>query len=250
MKRCAVFALVGMALLGGIVAAQEPSRGPDGGASTHVSGVEVLAIPDKPFSANTSTEWTRALEDGSTVVTQLQAKLARDSRGRVYRENHVFVPANSDQKSPIYEIHIYDPGARAQIRCKTHTLECVMTDYAPMTFFETRPTGSYAKGTRSLARESLGTDVIEGLNVIGTRETITVNAGVLGNAQPIISTRDFWYSEELQTNLAVTRHDPREGTQVIRLSNLSQAEPDAHLFEVPIGYSVRDLRASARRRQY
>jgi hypothetical protein len=249
MKRCAVIALVGMALLGGIVAAQEPARGPDGGTSTHVSGVELLAIPDKPFSAKTSTEWTRTLEDGSTVVTRLEASLARDSRGRIYRENHTFVPADSGKKSPLYEIHLYDPGARAQVRCMTRAMECVITDYQPITFFKTRPVGPFANGTRTLARENLGTDVMEGLNVIGTRETITVNAGTAGNAQPMISTREFWYCEELQTNLAVTRHDPREGTQVIRLSHLSLAELDAHLFDLPIGYSVRDLRASAQHRK-
>jgi hypothetical protein len=81
--------------------------------------------------------------------------------------------------------------------------------------------------------------------VTGIRETTTVNAEVLGNDQPLVSTREFWYSDELQTNLAVTRNDPSEGKQVIQLSEISQTEPDAHLFQVPIGYSVRDDRVPA-----
>ena len=44
-----------------------------------------LAIPNKPFFADTRTDWTRVLEDGSTVKVYLEARLARDSQGRVYR---------------------------------------------------------------------------------------------------------------------------------------------------------------------
>jgi hypothetical protein len=63
----------------------------------------------------------------------------------------------------------------------------------------------------------------------------------------MVSTREFWYSDELQTNLAVTRIDPREGKQVIRLFDISRAEPDSHLWDIPVGFTVRDMRASAHR---
>jgi hypothetical protein len=72
---------------------------------------------------------------------------------------------------------------------------------------------------------------------------------VLGNERPLVSTREFWYSDELQTNLKVTRVDPREGTQAIWITDLSTAEPDPHLFEIPLGYSVRDLREPAQRKR-
>lgn len=78
--------------------AQEDSRGPDRGPTTRVPGVDVLNLPDLPFKATSNIEWTRVLEDGSTVTLELQANLARDSQGRVYRENHSFVPAGSGKK--------------------------------------------------------------------------------------------------------------------------------------------------------
>ncbi|MGA2809369.1 MAG: hypothetical protein ABSE87_14670 [Terracidiphilus sp.] len=246
MRRNALISLAGIALMAVGLAAQEPLRGPDGGTSTRVSGVELLAIPGKPFSAKSSTEWTRTLPDGSTIMTRLEANLARDSRGRIYRERHSFVAANSGRPSPLNEIHIYDPLSRTQALCSIRTMECVLSDYYPRTFFDTPVTGLNSAGTRSLARESIGSDTIEGLYVTGIRETTTINAGVVGNEQPLVSTREFWFSEELQTNLAVTRDDPREGKQVIRLSNLSRAEPDPHIFEIPIGYTVRDTRAPTR----
>jgi hypothetical protein len=245
MKRFALFSLAGLALIAGTLAAQDPARGPDSSSSTHVPGITLLAIPGKPFSGVDNIEWTRTLEDGTTITTHTTANLARDSQGRMYRENHHFVPL--DKKSPLYRVHIYDPVSRSQLTCSTARFQCIVTDYFPRTLFETTPAGVFDNGNRSLARESLGSQTIEGIFVNGTRETTTINPGVLGNDRPLISTREFWYSDELETNLAVTRLDPREGKQKIWINDISRSEPDAHLFEIPIGYSVRDDRASARR---
>jgi hypothetical protein len=248
MKSTAFFLLVACVFLGGDAATQEPSRGPDAGIGHgHIPGVDVLPIPNSQFSAKTTTEWVRTLEDGSTVNLHLDAFLARDSHGRVYRENHHFVPANTKAEAPLYEIHLLDPVTRTQLHCLGKTYECVLSKHKPTTYFETTPEGSYDQGTRTLTRERLGTDTIEGLPVIGTRETWTVRPGADGNEQPLVSTREFWYSEELQTNLAVTRIDPRVGKQIIHLSHISRAEPDPHLWEVPIGFRVRDLRSSVQR---
>jgi len=102
-----LLAMLGVATL----PAQEPSRGPDGGTTYHVSGVDLLAIPDKPFSAKTRTDWTRVLEDGSTVKVFLEARLARDSQGRVYRERRSFVAAGSTAKSRLQH-HTLFPANR------------------------------------------------------------------------------------------------------------------------------------------
>jgi hypothetical protein len=230
------------------VSGQEPSRGPDGGTSgAHVSGVEILAIQRKPFSANTSTDWIRTLQDGSSVTLHLDAFLARDGEGRIYRERHRFVPAAAQGPAPLEEIHLTDPVARIDLLCDGRAYACILSDYKPKTFFETTPEGEYDHGTRTLHREFLGADTIEGIYVRGTRETTTIAPGTRGNERPIVSTREFWYSDELETNLAVKRDDPINGKQVIRLSHISRAEPNPHLWDVPIGFKVRDLRVSARR---
>jgi hypothetical protein len=249
MKRSALLFAAGCLLLAGLTAAQQPSRGPDGSTSFHVSGIEVLAIPGKPFSGKDSIEWTRTLENGTTLTLHLDAIVARDSQGRIYRERHTFVPEDSHDQAPLYEIHLFDPLTRTQLLCAGKTYRCVLTDYKPQTFFDATPEGTYVNGTRTLKRENLGSDIIDGVEVVGTRETLTINPGTLGNDQPLVSTREYWYSDELQTNLAVTRIDPGQGKQVIRLANLSRSEPDPHLWDVPIGFTVRDMRASARDRR-
>jgi len=86
---------------------------------------------------------------------------------------------------------------------------------------------------------------MDGINVVGTRETITLNAGVVGNSQALTIPREFWYSPDLEVNLAITRKDPREGTQVVRVHEVSRSEPDPNLFKVPEGYAVHDVRNNA-----
>jgi hypothetical protein len=226
------------------VYAQEPERAPDGGTTYRVTGVELLAIPNKPFFADTRTDWTRVLEDGSIVKVYLEARLARDSQGKVYRERRTFVPEGSTAKSRLKEILLFDPQARTRTTCTLATRHCSITSYLPRTTFVTQPVGPFDRGTRSLAREPLGMQVIENLSVSGTRETTTTNPGVMGNEQPLATTREFWYSPDIQTNLLTTRKDPREGTQIIRLSAVSRGEPDASLFQVPEGFTVQDDRVA------
>ena len=241
--------VVGFALLVVVpgARAQEVSRGPDGGTRTHIAGVEVLDLAGLPFTARTSTEWTRTLADGSTVKLVLQAAIARDSSGRVYRERHHMVPAGSTVPSPLYEMDVEDPTTGTRTTCTMATHQCVITAHRASTGFAPQPAGPFADGTRFLTREALGVNTMQGLNVTGTRETVTVNPGVVGNDRALVSTREFWYSPDLKTNLAVTRNDPREGLEVIQLSEVSRSEPEPARFAVPAGYTVVDARAAVNR---
>jgi hypothetical protein len=129
--------------------------------------------------------------------------------------------------------------------CNGRSYRCGLTDYKPQTFFEETPEGIYDHGARTLTREHLGADTIEGIYVTGTRETTTISAGARGNELAMTSTNEYWYSDELQTNLAVTRLNPIDGKQVLKLSQISRGEPDPHLWDVPIGFKVFDMRAQS-----
>jgi hypothetical protein len=241
MKLCAL--LAGSLLLACTLAAQEstePSRGPDGGTRVRVAGIEILPVAGRPFSGRDSIDWTRNLEDGSVQTTHLDAALARDSRGRIYRERRTFVSANTSQQSRLDSIILLDPVAHTRTTCIVAARQCTITGYHASTSFTPTPAGPRDDGKRYLTRESLGSDSIDGLDVVGTRETISINAGVVGNSEPLITTREFWYSPDLQVNLLVTRKDPREGTQVIRVVDLSRSEPDPAIFQVPAGFVVQD----------
>jgi hypothetical protein len=224
--------------------AQDAQRGPDSSTSYHVPGVDVLPIAGKPFSAKSRTEWTRKLEDGSTLQQHLTANLARDSQGRVYRERRSFMPGLSNEETRLTEIMIYDPVAKSQTICTVALRKCVVSDYHAQTSFREMPEGSFDGGRRYLSRENLGYSTIEDLEVTGTRETTTAQPGTIGNEMPLVSTREFWYSAELQTNLAVTRNLPAEGLQVVRLSNVNTNEPAAELFLAPAAFAIEDVRTT------
>ena len=244
MKNRILFFLAILSLSTGFLTAQETVRGPDGRTTYHVPGVDLVAIPGKPFSADSRTDWTRVLADGSTLQLHLTARLARDSQGRMYRERRSFMPGNSGDQTRLNEIMIYDPVALTQTICTIVSRRCMLTTYVPRMSFAVMPAGSFANGTRYLTRETLGANTLQGLDVIGTRETLTINPGVVGNQRALVSTKEFWYSSDLETNLPVTRSDPQEGKQVVQLSHISRSEPAAELFQVPAGFAIHDARTS------
>lgn len=89
-------------------------------------------------------------------------------------------------------------------------------------------------------KEDLGTQTIEGVSATGTRTTLTIPAGQIGNERPIEIVDERWFSKDLQA-VVMTRHaDPRSGETVYRLTNINRGEPDRSLFEVPADYQIKD----------
>ena len=80
----------------------------------------------------------------------------------------------------------------------------------------------------------------EGVETHGYRETVTINTGVMGNDQPMVSTREFWYSPHLAVNLFSVVDNAATGKQVFTAKEISTAEPDPSAFEVPADYKVVD----------
>ncbi|MEP6706761.1 MAG: TonB family protein [Pyrinomonadaceae bacterium] len=92
---------------------------------------------------------------------------------------------------------------------------------------------------RKAKHESLGKQTIEGVEADGTRETVTIPAGEVGNELPIEIVSERWYSRELQTVVMTKHSDPRFGETVYRLTNIDRSEPAKALFEVPADYTVK-----------
>ena len=88
--------------------------------------------------------------------------------------------------------------------------------------------------------ESLGKQVIEGVEAEGTRTTFTIPAGEIGNERAIEMVSERWYSPELQV-VVMTRHsDPRMGETTYRLTNINRSEQPKSLFEVPADYTIQE----------
>jgi len=89
-------------------------------------------------------------------------------------------------------------------------------------------------------KEQLGKQNIEGVEAEGTRTTVTIPAGEIGNERPIEIVSERWYSPELQL-VVMTRHsDPRFGETTYKLTNINRTEPAKSLFEVPSDYTIKE----------
>ena len=95
-----------------------------------------------------------------------------------------------------------------------------------------------AESVKRRRTEALGKQVVEGVEAEGTRTTLTIPAGEIGNTLPIDVVDESWYSPQLQMPVMTRHHDPRSGDNVFRLTNINRAEPDRSLFEVPADYTI------------
>ena len=103
----------------------------------------------------------------------------------------------------------------------------------------------YSKSGTALATnppdvQQLGTKVVEGVQADGTRTTLTIPAGQIGNVNPIQIVDEMWRSPELQVIVHSEHSDPRMGTTVYSLQNISRSDPSPALFQVPADYTVTD----------
>jgi hypothetical protein len=100
--------------------------------------------------------------------------------------------------------------------------------------------GTFNFKIREPKHEDLGKQTIDGVEVEGQRETITIPAGEIGNEQPIQIISESWYSPELQVTVMTRHSDPRMGETVYKLTNINRAEPAHSLFEVPSDYTIKE----------
>jgi hypothetical protein len=221
-------------------------RVPDGGANGPMESVFIPPKPGAPFSLKLAAEWARPMDGGGAFTLVNQRRIVRDSRGRIYQERWILVPKGSTIKSFMNVFQITDPEMHTWYNCDTHAKVCELLTYHLTTDDKYEPplgkTGPLADGKGTRVHEDLGPGSTEGVDTHGYRETTTVDAGAMGNDVPMVSMREFWYSEELGFSLRSTVVTPQAGKQVFTVTELSTAEPDATYFLVPDDYKVVDHR--------
>ena len=103
----------------------------------------------------------------------------------------------------------------------------------------------YRGGRNEKAKmESLGKQPIEGVESEGTRNTVEIPAGEIGNERAIEIVFERWYSAELQVVVMTKHSDPRFGETTYRLTNISRTEPARELFEVPADFAMEEPAAT------
>jgi hypothetical protein len=146
-------------------------------------------------------------------------------------------------------IQIADPQQHTLYNCSPQLHICELKNYDPTEELSAAtprtpiPSGVVERGQTTI--EDLGTRNIAGLETVGRRETRTVEPGEMGNDQAVTVVNETWHSQELGINLLSIRSGPIVGKQTFTIIELSASDPDSHLFELPAGYPVKDVRKSS-----
>lgn len=199
-------------------------------------------VKGAPYSAQTSTESTQTLADGTHISRKTTGQVYRDSEGRTRRENTLpAIGPAAASGAPLRMVVIYDvvSGSRYMLDANSkiaHTMKSRSGHFA-----EGAPGREHRKHDRPEPQtDSLGTQNIEGVAAEGTRTTTTIPAGQFGNDRPIVIVSERWYSPDLQTVVMSKHSDPRMGETVFRLTNITRAEPASSLFTVPADYTIKE----------
>jgi len=276
----ATLALLVAAMVGIKVSAQLPPPPPGEGHVAIALGpggmdMEFFAktVTGAPFSAQVATEENQTLSDGNQIHRTSTAALYRDSQGRTRREGSMglfgpwFGPAGSTPSfvmihDPVAGVnyilnpdkkvaHKMPPPMRVKAQSATAGATTATSEDAPQLArgavgFAVADKGGMMMEERieeeggTVNKESLGTQVIEGVQAEGTRRTVTLPAGSVGNVKPIQIVTERWYSPALQLVVMSKRSDPRIGETTYRLTNINQAEPAPDLFQVPADYTIKE----------
>ncbi|MGJ5814714.1 hypothetical protein [Paludibaculum fermentans] len=89
--------------------------------------------------------------------------------------------------------------------------------------------------------EELGKQVVEGVECIGIRTTVTISAGQIGNERALEMVTERWSSPELGFDVLRKHSDPRNGETTYKLTNIVRGEQPRALFEVPADYKLNDF---------
>jgi len=249
------FILGGALVLGAVMAhAQGPGGGHHGpfGGPMELMGFEGMRggklVTGAPFSATSTSTATQTLQDGTNINRTMQGAIYRDSQGRSRREvTFTGVGPLAATGGTHKMVAIFDPVAgmhymlnpdkkvayKTPMAAKAGTADKAQKFQQKM---QARQQQEEASG--ALKVESLGTQMINGVNAEGTRTTHTIAAGTIGNDKPIQVVSERWYSPDLQTVVQSSRTDPRFGTTTLSLTNIQKTEPAAALFAVPADYAV------------
>jgi hypothetical protein len=220
-----------------------------------VMSVEPLDLAEPvtgaPYTADITTDIVLSLADGNRIERRSTSTVARDSRGRVRREQQLAAigPILPQQEAQI--VTITDPVAGVHYSFSRERKVATRAAMPVIRRIErgvrVRPPMAAAAAAgpaagRDARSEPLGTRDIEGVRAEGTRSTVTIPAGAIGNQAPIEIVSERWYSPDLQAVVMSRRVDPRFGETTFRMENIVRAEPAAELFQVPADYKVDSVR--------
>ena len=255
MQRNGWIAIAALVMASAGVSAQGPGGGfgfgggcgPGGGFGPGGGGKPVTG---EPFSASSTSSSVDKLADGATITHNSTMTEARDSQGRTVRT--VTSGAGGTSGSSFTRTTVFDPVAHT---VTTWSSQSTVATVMQLPNFgggrggnwEGPPPGGGGRGGPSnggrphpeTTRVTLSPKTIAGVPAEGVKITTAIPVGAEGNDKPLVSTREIWTSTDLKIPLLEISDSPREGFHKMEVTSLSENEPNASLFQVPQGYTVK-----------
>jgi hypothetical protein len=260
--------LIGLAILAAGASAQGPGHGPGPGRGDHMgfgpppglgarflgaeAGMPGRLVKNAPYAADIVTESTQTLADGNHIRQSTTARVYRDSEGRTRSEQSVNLNGLAANANMPQMVFINDPVAGLNYALNTKDRTAAKSNWIPrgggppldraqgqaVQQHQAVPRRQRGAPNPNVQTESLGQKTIEGVQADGTRTTLTIPVGQMGNELPIQIVTESWYSAELHTEVLYRHSDPRLGETVRKLANVSRSEPARTMFEAPADYKV------------
>jgi len=219
--------------------------GPQGGFGVAHFGFGLMGPPVKgaPYSAQGTTEFTQTLADGTHINRTESYTIYRDGEGRIRRESDDQVWISDPVARVSYVLDTKQQTARklplnhdvAYQKMEKRVAEA--TAVAPVA----PPPGAHKMvvSPKAAKTETLGKQVMEGVQVDGTRNTFAIPVGEVGNDRALQIVDERWESADLHVTVLAKHTDPMMGDHMERLTSIQRGEPDPALFVVPSGYQVK-----------
>lgn len=241
-----------------------------GFVSTEMLGPQT--VKGAPYAAEITTESIQVLGDGNRIIHKSSQAVYRDAEGRSRREMNVEVPGQSadDQKvifieDPVAGVHyVLNSKEKTARKMPLPKWDGVGPMPAPMPMAGTRVSAGVARGgvmagvaaapnvvtaygrttaTQAPVTEELGVQDVEGVAAKGTKTTITIPAGEIGNERALVTTTENWFSDELKISVLSKRTDPRFGDSTTKATSIRRGDQPLYLFEVPSDYRLLEMPA-------
>jgi hypothetical protein len=203
------------------------------------NGIFITSVPDIPFTAISELESTYIKPDGTSVTGKATRAIARDSKGRIFKEGRRLQPITESAPSLLILVDIYDPRTSTYtfLYPPFRTFWKGTLERPPLLiadeYFYGWPTRDGIPAYRLAKEEALGTQTIDGMTVRGVRETQEV---IDETGKKIVTTGEYWYSDDLHMNLVATINGPDKSILTVRVTQVKRTEPDAAIFQIPSNY--------------
>ncbi len=233
-----VWMLIAVAGLALPVAAQVRSR-------TGTTTTSHVTAAKTPYTAEYKIVQVQTLAGGNTITRESTEVTAADSQGRRMTSTTTTAAENG---TPRTEFSVFDPVTKTQTRWsspgKRATVRQIGAGHgcSSTTESEPRPSHSLTRAPHERpTEENLGTASIQGVEARGTRTTLTIPAGEVGNEALLVRTSEVWSALSVGLKGLLVREivdDPRSGKWDRELTSISQSDPDPSIFQPPDGYEI------------